>query len=307
MSNVMNINFSGASSTGKSTITKYCGEIYEEPYSLETMPAYLIQNSMRIEDITNETFLICSKMHSEDIEQKQKQARKYLFIDSGPLIFYLGNIYSFGRDFPVLKNMAIEFYKEQDSVFVCDNHIPFDTKQMRGDEGTKDILHNEVIKFLNDHGIDYTTLAGTVKERACVVNKTLWNIEKEKSMLLTQLNADEILPPLKLLGLAYLETHGLWSRKKSAVKRIIDTSEFLSQRSSLGNKVPDVSVIKGLRELQQKQILGPNFEITNQRLFMKSDLFSSSQGLGYVRNLTDKVSYQNSQISMLCDRALSRV
>ena len=45
--------------------------------------------------------------------------------------------------------MAIEFYKEQDCVFVCDNHIPFDTKQMRGDEGTKDILQNEIIKFLN--------------------------------------------------------------------------------------------------------------------------------------------------------------
>ena len=92
--------------------------------------------------------------------------------------------------------------------------------------------------------------------------------------------------------MAYLETNGLWSRKKSAVNRIIDTNEFFSQKSSVGSKVPDVSIIKGLRELQQKQILGANFEITNQHLFMKSDLFCSSQGLGYVRNLTGKASYK---------------
>lgn len=307
MSNVMNVNFSGASSTGKTTITKYCGEIYEEPYSLETMPAYLIQNRMRIEDITNETFLICSKMHSDDIAEKQSQARKYLFIDSGPLIFYLGNKYSFGRDFPVLKDMAIEFYKEQDCVFVCDNHIPFDTKQMRGDEGTKDILQKEIIKFLNSHGIEYTILAGTVKERACMVNKTLWNIEREKNQLLTRLNTGEIIPPLKSLGLAYMETNGLWGRKKDAIMRIIDTSDFLCQKSSEGSKGPDVSVLEGLQKLQQRQILGPNFEIINQQLLMNSDLFRSSHGLGYERNLTAAPSYQKAQISMLCNRAISRV
>lgn len=287
MSNIIKVNFSGASSTGKSTITRYCADVYGEPGSLETMPAYLVENKMRIEDIKNETFLICSKMHEEDIVAKQKLAKKYLFIDSGPLIFYLGNRYSFGREFPKLKDMALEFYKKQDCVFVCDNNIQFDTVQMRGDEGTKDILHGEVISFLNEHDIEFTMLVGSVEERARTVCNTLNNLDKAKQDKIEQMKEANIILPLQVLGMAYLETNALWSRKERAIENIIHTNEFLLKNSQEGiREYPDVKLAKSLYELRKNGVLLKDWEIAKMSLFKQSDLFKCSDGLGFERDLT---------------------
>lgn len=293
MSNIIKVNFSGASSTGKSTITQYCADIFGEPYSLEAMPAYLVENNMRIEDIKNETFLICSDLHQKDIIAKEKDAKKYLFIDSGPLIFYLGNRYSFGREFPKLKEMALEFYKEQDCVFVCDYNIPFDTVQMRGDEGTKDILHNDIINFLKSHDIEYTMLYGSVEERANRVCEVLENLEKSKQMMAEKIKNSNLIAPLQVLGMAYLETNALWGKKKKAIENIINTNEFLDKSIQTEKReYPDVKLAKGLYDLRREGVLRKNWEIANMSKFMQSGLFKLSEGLGYVRDLTRDVKPQ---------------
>ncbi|MBR7158796.1 MAG: ATP-binding protein [Alphaproteobacteria bacterium] len=180
---ILKVNFTGASSTGKSTISEYCAKLYGEPNVPERMRDLMIERGMVIADITNDLFIDAAKLQEEDMQVKQMQAKRYLFIDSGPLVFYLGNKYSFGRDFLKLKEMALDFYKEQDVVFVCDNNIPFDAKEMRGDEGTKDILQKEIIKFLDDNSIKYTMIYGTVEEQAQMVKTKLESLDKAQNQL----------------------------------------------------------------------------------------------------------------------------
>ena len=174
---ILKINFSGASSTGKSTISKYCAKLYGEPNVPEFIRELMLKRGMVVTDIQNELFLEALELQENDIKRKQNEANKYLFIDSGPLIFYLGNKYSFGRDFPILKEKALAFYKEQDIVFVCDKNIKFASHITRGDEGTKDILHYEILKFLDEHTIKYTIISGTVEERAEAVKKRIEEFE----------------------------------------------------------------------------------------------------------------------------------
>lgn len=184
MSNkILKINFSGASSTGKSTLCQYCANLYGEPYAPERMRDVMIKRGIGIAQITNDVFIEAADLQKNDIENLEKKAQKYLFIDSGPLIFYLGNRYSFGREFPELKERALEFYKMQDVVFLCDPHIAFDSSIMRGDVGTKDFLHEETIKFLDNHNIKYNLVFGSVAERAEQVKICLRNLEKQNAVI----------------------------------------------------------------------------------------------------------------------------
>lgn len=179
MKKVLKINFSGASSTGKSTLCKYCSDIYNEPCALERMRDVMIKRKIGISQITNDVFIEALDLQQKDISAKEAEAKRYLFVDSGPLIFYLGNKYSFGRDFPLLKKKALDFYRTQDIVFLCDNHIAFDDSVMRGDCGTKDFLHEEIVNFLHEHRINYHLVSGSVVERAEQVKKHISAYEKQ--------------------------------------------------------------------------------------------------------------------------------
>ena len=52
---------------------------------------------------------------------------------------------------------------------------------MRGDCGTKDFLHEEIVNFLLEHQINYHLVSGSVVERAEQVKKHLAAFEKQNS------------------------------------------------------------------------------------------------------------------------------
>ena len=63
--------------------------------------------------------------------------------------------------------------------FLCDNHIAFDDSVMRGDCGTKDFLHKEIVQFLLENHISYHLVSGSVAERAEQVKKHISAYEKQ--------------------------------------------------------------------------------------------------------------------------------
>ena len=50
---------------------------------------------------------------------------------------------------------------------------------MRGDCGTKDFLHEEIVNFLHEHQINYHLVSGSVVERAEQVKKHISAYEKQ--------------------------------------------------------------------------------------------------------------------------------
>lgn len=287
---VLKINFSGASSTGKSTISEYCAKLYGEPYSPEFIRELMIKRGMVVTDIQNELFLEALELQENDIKRKEQEANKYLFIDSGPLIFYLGNKYSFGRDFPILKEKALAFYKEQDLVFVCDKNIKFASLATRGDEGTKDILHYEILKFLDEYSIKYTMISGTVEERAEAVKKRIEEFEiNQKSISVLNAEAIENLPgSLRLLAKAYFETDASYEQKQEAIKRIFDAYEYFNALKENKNAeiYPNIKIIKELKLLQENGAVNNELNIQNTELFKKSNIVRYSAGLGTFKDLT---------------------
>jgi hypothetical protein len=96
-----------------------------------------------------------------------------------------------------------------------------------------------------------------------------------------------LIPSLQVLGMAYLETNALWSRKERAIENIMHTNEFLLKKSQEGNReYPDVKLAKSLYELRSNGVLLKNWEIAKMSLFKQSDLFKYSDGLGFERDLT---------------------
>lgn len=144
-SDIIKVNFSGAASTGKSTLCEYCAKNYGEPYAPELIRTLMEEKEIEVKDISEELFIEAAKLQQKDIYDKEKQAKEYLFTDSGPLIFYFGLKYLFNKESDILKEMALKFLEDQDVIAVCDNNIPFDSTLDRADEGTKDILQNNII------------------------------------------------------------------------------------------------------------------------------------------------------------------
>lgn len=287
---ILKINFSGASSTGKSTISEYCAKLYGEPNAPEFIRELMLKRGMVVTDIQNELFLEALELQENDIKRKQNEANKYLFIGSGPLIFYLGNKYSFGRDFPILKEKTLAFYKEQDIVFVCDKNIEFASHVTRGDEGTKDILHYEILKFLDEHSIKYTIISGTVEERAEAVKKRIEEFEiNQKSISVSNNEHIKNLPgSLRLLLKAYLETDASDEQKQEVTKRIFETYKyFLALKKGINIEItPNIKIIKELTLLQENGALNNELDIKNAEVFKKSDIVRFSAGLGTFKDLT---------------------
>ena len=286
---IFKINFSGASNTGKSTLCERCAEIYNEPCAPERMRDVMIRRGIGIDGITNDVFVEAAELQQAEILMKENDAKQYLFVDSGPLIFYVGNKYSFGREYPLLKEMALEFYKTQDLVFLCDNNIDFDSSIMRGDEGTKDILQKEVIKFLDENSIRYTMVEGTVEQRVEIVKKELQLLQKRYQ---SEKNWDEMAEfenlsgGLRVLAKAYGETDVTEEKKREAVRRLYDSYKYLTAKSH--RRCEDYSIAKlviELSKLRKSGVLGRHFEINNPDLFVRSDVVKYAAGLGEFRDL----------------------
>lgn len=173
----------------------------------------------------------------------------------------------------------------------------------RGDEGTKDILHNEIVKFLDEHSIKDTIIAGTVEERVEAVKKHIEEFEKNRELTSVSSNTNITNLPegLRLLAKAYSETNASDEQKQEATKRLFEAYEyFLASKEGMNVEIPPhVKIIKELKLLQNKGALSNELNIKDAVLFKNSDIVRFSSGLGAFKDLTQTPSMKKCRYCQL--------
>lgn len=167
------IQFLGAPSTGKTTISRKCAEKFDGLYAEEKLREYMETRKLAFSDLHNlKISEWCNIIKSQIINEQEieKKTNKLVFADSGPLLYAI--------DFNMLNIMDInslikKHLKDAGMIFVCDDDIPYIQDGLRPNKDEYDVEKSqyEIIKFLNEENIPYFILTGTREERLETVNQ----------------------------------------------------------------------------------------------------------------------------------------
>lgn len=178
---IIKVNFLGATSTGKSTMCRYCAEKYGEPYSTEYIRDFVDERNYGLKEQTHfSSELWCEIASTQlDLEKKrEKLSKKYLFADSGAIA--LGLYWNLMENEEML-NLIDKQLQQADVIFVCDNNIDFEVDGKRpGNPLLSKKIQANILNLLNTKNIPYIILSGSIEERFKTVQQILNKIEKIK-------------------------------------------------------------------------------------------------------------------------------
>ena len=127
MSNrIIRVNFTGTCSTGKSTICDRLAHEYGENSRLEIYRDYLNRTN-ELEFPTPVQNVLKITKEQEMLEDKLiESCKRFLFCDSGAVLYYNICEIWYGNAPVELKTMALNAKNRYDYIFVCNDNLPFD-------------------------------------------------------------------------------------------------------------------------------------------------------------------------------------
>lgn len=160
----LNIVFMGAPSSGKTTICKMLAEYFCEPWMHEVGKQYWIDNQVN-RRLSQEQLLEITQIHLKEEDIKLAKAKKYLFTDTNAITTYMFALDYYGEVCAPLSEMSKLAENRYDLFFVCDIDIPYEDTWERSGEVYRSRFQQMILKDLDDRGISYHVLSGTIEDR----------------------------------------------------------------------------------------------------------------------------------------------
>lgn len=162
----------GAPSTGKSTLT----EVLAREFGTTFMPEYGREywESHNIDRrLTQEQLVEIAEEHRRRELSIAHDAREYFFIDTNAITTQIFSQYYHNQSDPRLVRLSEECVDRYDIVLLCDDDIPYADTDDRSGEGNRELFQRLTIQELNNRGIDYHVISGSISERVATVKKIL--------------------------------------------------------------------------------------------------------------------------------------
>ena len=170
---IIKIQFLGTQSTGKTTISKYCSKLFNDPYISEKLREYMEENKLEYFDILSWTSdkwynMICSQILYE--QQMKDKSTNYIFVDSAAIL------YAFDFDLlkiPKIENLVNDQLYSANLIFICDNDIPYIEDGLRPSKSKTIKTQQKIIDYLNKKQLPYIILSGDVNERIKTIEQII--------------------------------------------------------------------------------------------------------------------------------------
>lgn len=159
--------FIGAESTGKSTLSKYLAEIYNDEYVEEYGRTLWTEKDGKL---VFDDYLLIAKTHIKMEEEARRRADRVVFIDTSPLTTLFYALEYVGSADPALYKLACRSY---DHVFLCHPDFPMVQDGWREDEDFRRAQHEWYIKALAARDIAYTDLRGSFDAKVQTIKDQL--------------------------------------------------------------------------------------------------------------------------------------
>jgi NadR type nicotinamide-nucleotide adenylyltransferase len=162
--------FIGAPSTGKTTISQICADILHGSYCFEYGREYWFKFQKDHKLSMND--LECIAIEHTKLEDKTSETdADILFIDTSVLTTYSYALYYFNNASDLLTDILIKSLYKYKHLFLCNDDIPFDDTWDRSGPRSRTVLQKINKTVLEQYGLKYVLLSGTLDERIEFVKK----------------------------------------------------------------------------------------------------------------------------------------
>lgn len=164
--------FVGAESTGKSTLAEHLAREFDTVFVPE-IGRFIWEEKQG--QLTVDDYVDIAVKHRQAENEALAHARRYLFVDTSALTTLLLG-YCFGHIVdapPELLGYADDCKQRYAHHFVCADDIPYEIDPARENEAWRGKIQKLVLEDLEQRGIPYTILSGSVQERAAQVRRVL--------------------------------------------------------------------------------------------------------------------------------------
>jgi NadR type nicotinamide-nucleotide adenylyltransferase len=170
----------GAPSTGKSTLTEKLAEHFKTTYMPEYGREYWEMNNIQ-RRLTLEQLLEIAIVHRERELNAAHEADRYFFTDTNALTTKIFSQYYHGDSLPRLQQLSNETKERYDIVILCGDDIPYDDTADRSGETNRSDFQRATIQELDELGIKYHEVTGSIQDRIAEVSRILETMTKGKA------------------------------------------------------------------------------------------------------------------------------
>jgi NadR type nicotinamide-nucleotide adenylyltransferase len=170
----------GAPSTGKSTLAEKLAEHFKTTHMPEYGREYWELNNIQ-RRLTPEQLLEIAIVHRERELVLAHEANQHFFIDTNALTTKVFSQYYHGDSLPGLSELSNETKERYDLVILCGDDIPYDDTADRSGETNRSDFQQATIQELNDMGIKYHEVTGSIQDRISQVSRILETMTKGKA------------------------------------------------------------------------------------------------------------------------------
>lgn len=163
----------GGVSSGKTTLASELASHYDTEWMPEHGREFWHEHADEDGRLTEDELVQLATEHAEMEDEKTKDARIYLFVDTTPMTTLAWAKYYHGTEPRCLKQMAYFCNTVYDLHVLCDPHIPFEEDPGREGRENRKRLHRMHKALMKQHNIDYITVGGSVEERVRQVKAEL--------------------------------------------------------------------------------------------------------------------------------------
>jgi NadR type nicotinamide-nucleotide adenylyltransferase len=170
----------GAPSTGKSTLAEKLAKHFKTTHMPEYGREYWELNNIQ-RRLTPEQLLEIAVTHRERELVLAHEANQYFFIDTNALTTKVFSQYYHGDSLPGLSELSNETKERYDLVILCGDDIPYDDTVDRSGETNRSDFQKSTIQELNEMGIKYHEVTGSIQDRISQVSRILETMTKGKA------------------------------------------------------------------------------------------------------------------------------
>lgn len=181
---ITNVVFVEAPSTGKTTISKKLGEIYQTQWMPEYGRSYWEEHNVN-KRLTGKQLLEIAKTHLIQENQLIYESKEYLFADTNATTTYMFGKYYHGEVLKELEDLALYSEKRYDLWFLCEDDIPYEDTSDRSGKQNRAWFQLQIESDLKVRRIPYIKLCGDLNHRIAHVKTILSKYSKFESILNT--------------------------------------------------------------------------------------------------------------------------
>lgn len=156
--------FLGAPSTGKTTLARELAKRFDTVWMPEFGREYWEQHQQD-RRLTLEQLVEIAEGHREREDALISDARDVMFIDTDATTTFMFSMHYHGDVHPKLASLARESIDRYDLFFLCEDDIAYDDTPDRSGEADRAAMQVKIKVDLQQRGVTYVSLQGTVDQR----------------------------------------------------------------------------------------------------------------------------------------------